>query len=139
MCPAQTTATMDWGEIYERLQANRGDYDAYASLQERVRGLLTRRLGAVDPSTLDDGCNDTCTAILLKLDTVRLGPRGFYPFVVGHVRNTVNRIIRARRRDRSIFQALVGVGGGGGNGGTEADPQAVHQPHIPEETTACIA
>ena len=87
---------MDWAEIYRRLHREPDDAEAWAALEDRVRGLALRALRQRGRALVEDVVGDTCSMVVLSLDKAR-GAETFEGFVLGHLLNARRRVLNFYR------------------------------------------
>jgi RNA polymerase sigma factor (sigma-70 family) len=86
---------MHRAEIYLRLSQDRDDAPAWRALEQRVRTRARISLGRHSPELVEDVVANTCTSVVLALDSAR-GAETFAGFVLGHLLNERRRALHAR-------------------------------------------
>ena len=85
--PSVARSTLEWPEIYERLQSDREDFEAHSALTSRVHGIARAALRQYGWQLVEDVVADTCSAVVMSLQKAR-GADTFKGFVIGIYLNT---------------------------------------------------
>jgi RNA polymerase sigma factor (sigma-70 family) len=88
---------LDWGQIYRRLEADRGDSLGWLGLESWVGLWARRKLPEMAPEELEDLVADTCASVVVGFAQAR-GAETFFGFAYGHFLNVRGRLLRRHRR-----------------------------------------